>query len=110
MKEVMRHYCVNVLLGRPPKHTFAALLGLCRRSTPLWLTDRAPFYARFMGITVLSPPMDHASVLRELMRISEQYEGKMLTLLPATQDMKNFVSKNKELLEPNYRFAVPGRK
>jgi hypothetical protein len=110
MKDVMRSYCVSVLLGTPNRHTFSILLGLCRRSKLLWLTDRAPLYARLMGVTVLSPPTDSASILRELWLIAEQHEGKMLTLLPATENMTNFVEKNKEQLEQNYRFAVSKRK
>ncbi len=103
MKDVMRSYCVSVLLGKPRGRTFFILLGLCKRTRTLWLTCRAPFYARLMGIKVLTPPMDNASLRRELWHIAEQYEGKMLTLIPATEDMKSFVIKNRDQLEQNYR-------
>ena len=103
MKEVMRSYCITVLLGKPPKHIFSVLFGLCKRSCVLWLTHRAPLYAKLMGVRVLNVPMDSASLLRELWHIAEQYEGKMLTLLPVTEDMKALVRKNKDQLEQSYR-------
>ena len=57
MKEVMRSYCITVLLGKPPRHTFAVLLKARKRSSVLWLTDRAPLYAKLMGVSVLKLPV-----------------------------------------------------
>ena len=105
MKDVMRNYCVNVLLGKP-RRTFSTLCGLCRCSKTLWLTDRAPLYARLMGVKVLTPPMTDASLENELWRIAEQYEGKILTLIPADPKMKDFAEKNKDRLEQSYRMNI----
>ena len=106
MKEVMRSYCITVLLGNPPRHTFAVLLKARKRASVLWLTDRAPLYAKLMGVAALKLPPDNASLRRELCHIAEQYEGKMLTLRPTTEDMKRFIEENTGLLEQSYRIHL----
>ena len=106
MKEVMRSYCITVLLGNPPRHTFAVLLKARKRASVLWLTDRAPLYAKLMGVAALKLPVGSTSLERELCHIAEQYEGKMLTLLPVTEGMKNFIKENRGLLEQSYRICL----
>ncbi len=103
MKAVMRSYCVFVLLDSPRKPSFYTLFRLRLRGKLMWFTPRATFWARLLGIWVRPLPKSDGLLLWELQRLSDEWENKMLTLLPLSQKALHFTQKNKELLEISYR-------
>ena len=103
MKAVIRSYCVFVLLGKPPKRPFCTLARFCFGARTVWLAPRAPFWARFLGVTPRPLPKDETLLLWELERLAAEYEGKMLTLVPLSAEAKHFAKKNKSMLEASYR-------
>ncbi len=103
MKAVMRSYCVSVLLDAPPRPSFFSFLCLRRRTGLVWLAPRAPFWAKWLGISVLSMPESEEMLLWELLRLPETLEYKMLTLVPLSKKATRFVQENREPLEVSYR-------
>lgn len=103
MRDVMRSYCVFVLLDKPTGKLFRTLVHFCRHSKTIWLTPRAPFWAKLIGVDVRPAPSEEDLLLWELERLSESLENKMLTLVSLSQGAHDFVLKNKASLEVSYR-------
>ena len=105
MKEVIRSYCVFVLLGMPKKGGFRLLVHCCRRARTVLYAERLPLAARLTDATLrLLPPNDDAK-LWELSALAEKYEGKFLTLIPATKHTRAFTAKYRTVLEEQYRIG-----
>ncbi len=103
MKDVIRSYCIFVLLDKPIKNSFRTLVRFCRRGKTIWLTPRVPLWARLLGASPRPLPTDKTLLLWELNRLSETFEGKLLTLVPLSQNARCFVEKNHARLEISYR-------
>lgn len=103
MRNVLRSYCVFVLLGEPKKNSFRTLIRFCRRAKLLWLAPRVPFWARWLGVCTKPMPKDETLLLWELKRLSESLEGKVLSLIPLSPEAARFVRKNRAQLEISYR-------
>ncbi len=103
MKDVIRSYCVFVLLGRPKDKPIRTVARYCLRARAIWLTPRSSFFARLLGVTPRPLPEDESLLLWELERLAAEYEGKMLTLIPLSTKAKHFVKKNRAILEASYR-------
>lgn len=103
MKDVIRSYCVFVLLDKPTKQPLRTLARYCLRTRTVWLSPRVPLWARLLGVSPRPLPKDEALILWELERLSEGLEGKILTLVPLSQNARLFIEKNRAFLETSYR-------
>ena len=103
MKAVMRSYCVFVLLDSPPRPSFFTLLRLRPLGKLVWFTPRAPFGARLLGARVIPLPKNDQLLLWELLRLPDEWENKMLTLVPLTERALRFIKENHKALEISYR-------
>ena len=103
MKDVIRSYCVFVLLGQPTKHAFFTLARFFLRARTVWLAPRVPLWARLVGISPRPLPKDEDLRRSELERLAEGLEGKILTLVPLSNETRLFVEKNQASLEVSYR-------
>ena len=105
MKAVMRSYCVSVLLDSPQKPSFSSLFRLYLRGKLVWFTPRAPFWAKpLRGVRIKPLPKNDELLLWELSRLPDEWENKMLTLIPLTARALDFIHKNRNDLEISYRF------
>ena len=104
MKAVMRSYCISVLLDSPPKPSFSTLFRLYLRGKLVWFTPRAPFWAKPLGVQIKPLPTTDGLLLWELSRLPDEWENKMLTLIPLTEKALDFISQNRNDLEISYRF------
>lgn len=103
MKAVMRSYCVFVLLDSPRRPSLFSLLRLRTLGRLVWLTPRAPFWARLLGVQIRPLPKTDPLLLWELLRLPDEWENKMLTLVPITERARRFIRKNRQALEISYR-------
>ena len=104
MKAVMRSYCVFVLLDSPKKPSFATFFRLRLRGKLMWFTPRSPFWARLLGMWVRPLPKTDELLLWELARLPDEWENKMLTLVPLTDRACAFLGGHRQALEISYRF------
>ena len=103
MKDVIRSYCVFVLLGKPKQKSLRTAARFALRARAIWLTPRIPLLARLLGIAQRPLPTDESLLLTELERLAEELEGKILTLVPLSSEARRFAEKHQASLEVSYR-------
>lgn len=103
MRNVLRSYCVFVLLGEPKKNSFRTLIRFSRSAKLLWLVPRVPFWTSWFGICTKPMPKNEVLLLWELERLSESLEGKVLSLIPLSPEAVGFIQKNRTQLEISYQ-------
>lgn len=103
MKEVIRSYCVFVLLGMPPQKGFRLLVHYCRRARTVLYAEHLSFSARLTSATLRPMPPSADMLLKELSALADKFEGKVLTLVPTTPQSMDFVEKYRDVLEEQYR-------
>jgi len=103
MKDVIRSYCVFVLLGKPKKKPLRTVARFALRARAIWLTPRIPFLAKLLGVSQRPLPADENLLLTELERLAQELEGKILTLVPLSSEARHFAEKHQASLEVSYR-------
>ncbi len=101
MREVIRSYCVYVLLGRPRRPLFV-LPKYTLKAPTFWFAPARSLTAVLTGCRHMKLPCAPLPLLWELDALSRQYEGKVLTLLPLTEEMRDFVHQNEEILAEKF--------
>lgn len=101
MKEVVRSYCIFIFLGRPRKTL--PLLSRILKAPVIWFSSRFSHLMLLPSVTRRPLPSAQLHLLWELTALPARYEGKMLTLVPLTPEMRDFVRQNETILSENYR-------
>ncbi len=105
MREVVRSYCITVLLGRPRERLFFPLRQLLSNPT-VWFTEKRPLFLRPLGGVWQRLPDDKRHLLWELGNIAQKHEGRVLTLIALTPEMQSFVTQNQNTLSMYYKIRM----
>ena len=104
MDQILRHYCIDVLVGLPKngRRTLCRFLKGRKRDVAVF-AERSPFHLRLLGRRYILTVKSEDMLTLTLKSFARKHRGKVLSLYAGTPEMEAFILKNEGALAPFYR-------